>query len=78
LAPNPSTGSSSVLLNLNTESDVQIALVDLNGKLIAQGTYNNLSGAQSIALNLNGLAAGIYAVNVQVNGTQFTEKLVIE
>lgn len=78
LAPNPATGSSSVLLNLNTESDVQIALVDLNGKLIAQGTYNNLSGAQSIPLNLNGLAAGIYAVNVQVNGTQFIEKLVIE
>jgi len=78
LAPNPATGSSSVLLNLNTESEVQIALVDLNGKLIAQGTYNNLSGTQSIALNLNGLAAGIYAVNVQVNGAQFTEKLVIE
>ena len=78
LAPNPATGSSSILLNLNTESDVLITLVDLNGKLIAQGTYNNLSGAQSIALNLNGLAAGIYAVNVQVNGAQFTEKLVIE
>ena len=78
LAPNPAAGSSAILLNLATESDVRIELTDLNGKLITSGTYTNLSGAQSISMDLNGLSAGIYAVNIRVNGTLYTEKLVVE
>lgn len=78
LAPNPAAGSSAILLNLVTESDVRIELTDLNGKLITSGTYTNLSGAQSISMDLNGLSAGIYAVNILVNGTLYTEKLVVE
>jgi hypothetical protein len=78
LAPNLATGSSAILLNLATESDVNIELTDLNGKLITSGTYTNLSGAQSISMDLNGLSAGIYAVNILVNGTLYTEKLVVE
>ena len=78
LAPNPAAGSSAILLNLATESDVRIELTDLNGKLITSGIYTNLSGAQSISMDLNGLSAGIYAVNILVNGTLYTEKLVVE
>jgi hypothetical protein len=78
LAPNPTAGSSAILLNLATESDVRIELTDLNGKLITSGTYTKLSGAQSISMDLNGLSAGIYAVNILVNGTLYTEKLVVE
>ena len=78
LAPNPASGSSAILLNLATESDVNIELTDLNGKLITSGTYTNLSGAQSISMDLNGLSAGIYAVNILVNETLYTEKLVVE
>ncbi|MFN4951467.1 MAG: T9SS type A sorting domain-containing protein [Flavobacteriales bacterium] len=78
LAPNPAAGSSAILLNLATESDVNIELTDLNGKLITSGTYTNLSGAQSISMDLNGLSAGIYAVNILVNETLYTEKLVVE
>jgi hypothetical protein len=78
LAPNPAAGSSAILLNLATESDVRIELTDLNGKLITSGTYTKLSGAQSISMDLNGLSAGIYAVNILVNGTLYTEKLVVE
>ncbi|MEY5132529.1 MAG: hypothetical protein RLZZ198_533 [Bacteroidota bacterium] len=78
LAPNPAAGSSAILLNLATESDVRIELTDLNGKLITSGTYTNLSGAQSISMDLNGLSAGIYAVNILVNGTLYTEKLILE
>jgi hypothetical protein len=29
-------------------------------------------------MDLNGLSAGIYAVNILVNGTLYTEKLVVE
>ncbi len=78
LAPNPANGSSAILMNLTTESEVHIELTDLNGKLITSGEYTNLSGAQSIALNLNGLSAGMYAVNILINGTLYTEKLIVE
>jgi hypothetical protein len=78
LAPNPAAGSSAILLNLATESDVRIELTDLNGRLITSGSYTSLSGAQSISMDLNGLSAGIYAVNILVNGTLYTEKLIVE
>jgi hypothetical protein len=78
LAPNPAIGTSAILLNLTTESEVHIQLTDLNGKLITSGEYTNLSGAQSIAINLNGLSAGMYAVNILINGTLYTEKLIVE
>ena len=78
LAPNPATESSAILLNLATESDVRIELTDLNGKLITSGSYTSLSGAQSISMDLNGLSAGIYAVNILLNGTLYTEKLIVE
>ena len=78
LAPNPAAGSSAILLNLATESDVRIELTDLNGKLITSGSYTSLSGAQSISMDLNGLSAGIYAVNILLNGTLYTEKLIVE
>jgi hypothetical protein len=65
-------------MNLTTESEVHIELTDLNGKLITSGEYTNLSGAQSIAINLNGLSAGMYAVNILINGTLYTEKLIVE
>ena len=78
LAPNPANGSSAILMNLTTESEVHIELTDLNGKLITSGEYTNLSGAQSISINLNGLSAGMYAVNILINGTLYTEKLIVE
>ena len=65
-------------MNLTTESEVHIELSDLNGKLITSGEYTNLSGAQSISINLNGLSAGMYAVNILINGTLYTEKLIVE
>ena len=78
VAPNPSTGNAAILLNLNTESEVIISITDLNGKTIFHGAYAHLSGMQSLALNLNGISAGMYAVNAQINGELHTEKLVIE
>ena len=78
LAPNPAYGSASVLLQLKAESDISVYVSDLNGKAMLRGEYSNLSGAQSIGLNLNGLAAGIYNVQVWINGTMYSEKLVVE
>jgi hypothetical protein len=78
VVPNPATEKASLLLNLTADSEVEITMTDLHGKVIRQGYYSNLSGGQSIGLNLNGLSSGIYVVNVLINGTLFNEKLVVE
>lgn len=78
IAPNPANGSSAILLNLNTESEVHIEITDLNGKLISSGSYTNISGNHSIDINLNGISAGMYAVNILINGTPYLEKLIVE
>ncbi|MFM7565706.1 MAG: T9SS type A sorting domain-containing protein [Flavobacteriales bacterium] len=78
VVPNPATEKASLLLNLTADSEVEITMTDLHGKVIRQGNYSNLSGGQSIGLNLNGLSSGIYVVNVLINGTLYNEKLVVE
>jgi hypothetical protein len=52
--------------------------LDLAGKVVYSndlGTVN--SGAHTVTINTDAIANGVYMVNVSVNGSVSTEKLVI-
>ncbi|MBS1652250.1 MAG: T9SS type A sorting domain-containing protein [Bacteroidetes bacterium] len=77
--PNPSNGAVNLKFTLNDGAKVKASIVDVLGKQIIstdETSYN--SGEQTITLNQNNsLAKGIYFVNVNINGTVITNKLVI-
>jgi hypothetical protein len=80
LFPNPSTGETTVKFRLDDASNISVQVVDVVGKQVlpnVQAEYN--AGEHSISVNKNKtLRSGIYFVNLNVNGSKLTKKLIIE
>ncbi len=76
LYPNPTTGKAWLSLNLTAETEVQVTLRDLQGRVFAKHNYGLLQGSQQIEVNAQGLARGMYMVQVSMDGIVKTERLV--
>jgi hypothetical protein len=73
--PNPSPGLFYLVYQANTGETVNMQLTDAIGKLIK--TYINIGNGspQKLTIDLSGFAAGIYMLQIQVNGKLQTFKL---
>lgn len=76
--PNPATTVAIVEIQLEATSDVQLRLIDMSGKEIAARNYGALEISSTIQLNTIDLNAGVYLVELTVNGQRMTKRLVIE
>ena len=75
--PNPTTGKTQLSLNLLAGGDVVVTVVDLAGKVVSTEVHSNMNaGNQTIAINSESFAAGVYQVNVSANGATVTQKLI--
>ncbi len=78
--PNPSNmnGAASVVINLKSSSKVAVDIYNLMGQLVKTVANKNFDGGENtIDMNLAGLNAGVYLVNINVNGVTQTKKLTI-
>ncbi|MCC6817302.1 MAG: T9SS type A sorting domain-containing protein [Bacteroidia bacterium] len=74
--PNPFSNNSEVLIWLDASSDVTVEITDLSGKVISTVTYNELiAGNHYLALNAEGLSAGIYFYTVKTATHSVTRKM---
>jgi hypothetical protein len=77
--PNPSNGKSSVLINLQNNSEVEAGVYTLEGVKVATIVNGNLSsGTNSFDFDGSFLNKGIYIVKVTTGKTVKTSKLVIQ
>ncbi len=76
--PNPATTVATVEIQLEATSDVQLRLVDMSGKELAARNYGAVQTSSTIQLNTLDLNAGVYLVELTVNGQRMTKRLVIE
>ncbi len=77
--PNPANTSANVSFELNNETDVNIAVLDLTGKTIYSNKLGNMnSGSHNVTINTDTLSNGIYVVNFEANGTTTSQKLVVK
>lgn len=76
--PNPATTSATVEINVKNESDVQLRLLDLSGKVIAANDYGTIATSSLVNFNTADLNSGVYLVELTVNGEKMTKRLVIE
>jgi len=80
VSPNPSTGNLTVSTESQTLSNVspariyQIRVIDQTGKVKKQ--FNFSSGITSTAINLSGLVAGIYTLQVY-NGSEWASQQIV-
>jgi len=76
--PNPATTQATISLNLVNESSIQLSVSDATGKVISAKNYGKMTGNWDLNLNTNNLNAGIYLIQLEINGAIVTKRLIIE
>ncbi len=78
LFPNPATNNAAISLNLEKKSAVEVAIYSVNGALIAEKNYGKLSGETVLPIELTNVKAGMYFVNLTIDGKTIVKKLIKE
>jgi len=78
--PNPTSGAANLQFTLSEASTVKVNVVDVLGKeILSTADANFEAGQHNLQINKEDtLPKGIYFVNVSVNGTKMSRKLIIE
>jgi hypothetical protein len=75
--PNPADDEAFISIN-TAGKDVTLKVVDIQGKVVESKSFSGAEGNVEHSLNVSGLKAGIYFVNVIGEGTKETKKLVVK
>lgn len=76
--PNPANGSTTVGFNLKQAGNVIVTVSNLLGQTVATVNPGKLaSGNNTVNVNLSNIKAGVYFVNVSVDGVSSTKKLTV-
>lgn len=76
--PNPAKNSTSLLLELNENSSVDLVILNTMGQILKAIKIQGQIGENNVNLDLNGMSTGIYFVNIKVGNSISTKKLIIE
>ncbi|CAN5487333.1 hypothetical protein BH11BAC2_BH11BAC2_01490 [soil metagenome] len=78
LFPNPTTSANSnLVINLQKSAPVTVEIYDMTGKMVRSNSSTLSAGEYQYSLNLAGLQAGVYNVNILANGEKLNKRLVI-
>lgn len=76
IAPNPTQNSATLSLELAQKENVQVAIIDMTGKKVADVFNGALEeGAQKININAINLSSGLYQVQVMIGNKITSHKL---
>lgn len=78
ITPNPTEGVSTLNLLLNEPQELNVRIVDVTGREVANAAGNYKSGMNRETLDLSGLDAGIYHVILQGEKARTTLKVVVQ
>lgn len=78
--PNPAKEMTTVKYELSTDAkSVNLILTNLNGQVVKNLTYNNLSkGEQAVQIDISNLEKGQYFYTIIADGVKKTEKIIVE
>jgi hypothetical protein len=76
--PNPSFGQATISFNLLVSTDVNVAIYDLSGRMVATQSQSSVApGIHTMDMDLSALSDGVYFYTFTANGHQVTKKMVI-
>lgn len=78
VSPNPASTSATVNLQIVQASNVSMKLVDFSGKVLSEKVYGSVQGHYDIQINTSNYKAGVYFVELTVDGHTTAKKLIIE
>jgi hypothetical protein len=74
--PNPSNGSTTLSIQLLEGQQVNLIILDLQGKIQFSETYSFNAGKNEMQLNLSTLADGVYFLQLENSNFKYTKRLV--
>ena len=75
--PNPANNAANVSIELTNDAAVSINVTDLSGKVVFSSDLGTVNGTQNVQVNTSTLTSGVYMVNVNIDGSLSTQKLVV-
>jgi hypothetical protein len=78
LYPNPSSNNANITLNLVKESSVTVAVYSVDGALVAKKDYGRLNNGVILPLDFTNYNAGMYFVNITIDGKTTVKKFIKE
>jgi hypothetical protein len=76
--PNPASNNAVLAIELKDNSNVDVTVMNAIGQLVKTSKTQGQVGQNSINIDLSGLSAGIYLVNVRVGNATSTKKLIVQ
>lgn len=76
--PNPNNGTFTLEVNGTSADDIELEIVDLQGKLILNRNYGILSGGMRETVQLEGVAHGMYVVKLRMGDRVATQLLTVQ
>jgi hypothetical protein len=75
--PNPAKSLANINIELKSEENISLQILDISGKVIRTANYGRLNGSYVLPIDLSGINSGMYIVNMWIGNQTITEKLVI-
>jgi hypothetical protein len=76
--PNPASEMLNVELSLERNQEITVALMSVTGEVVYQSTHKRVSGNFAEAIDLGGIAKGVYVLRVSGEEGSLNRKIVIE
>ncbi len=78
LYPNPANNSANINIELKSEENVSLQILDLTGKVVKTVNYGQLNGVYILPIDLIEFNSGMYIVNMWIGNQSITQKLMVD
>lgn len=75
--PNPTAAVLNVTFNVNTDMNVQLMIMDIQGRTVHQELVNAYNGAQQLQINTSELEVGTYLITLLSDSGRLTKRFVV-
>jgi hypothetical protein len=75
--PNPNNGVFTIQFYQTSTQDVDLRVLDINGKLLYKLQHPNFRGSFSQTINLGVVSAGVYVLQLQVGSQKYVRKIAV-
>ncbi len=76
--PNPASNNAVLAIDMKDNSNVDVTVMNAIGQVVKATKVQAQAGTNKINIDLNGLATGVYMVNVKVGNATSTKKLIVQ
>ena len=73
--PNPATDMTNIEFNITSTSEVTVQVINALGQVVYTNDMGDVNGAQKVQVNTTDFEAGMYLVQINVNGSVITKRV---